>query len=312
MKVEDIKRIAVVGAGLMGHGIAQEFALAGYEVSLNDLTDEMLKQALRDIRRNLKMLAEMGLIARDRIEPALNKIQVNTLLEELVSDVDVVIEAVFEDLAIKQQVFRELDKHCPEHTILASNSSSLMPSQMASATSRPDKVLVTHYYNPPYLLPLVEVVKSPLTSDETVQTIYELMKKAGKTPVILRKEALGFIGNRLQFALVREAFSIVEKGIASPEDIDVVIKNSFGRRLSVAGLFEIFDIAGWDLGVPVYSYIVPDLETSKDLPRLLKEKVERGELGVKTRKGFYEYTPESAEALRRRVAGALLEIAKWS
>jgi 3-hydroxybutyryl-CoA dehydrogenase len=311
MGINDIKRILVVGAGLMGHGIGQEFALSGYNVLLNDLDDERLEHAVSNIKRNLHMMRELGIVAEEEIEPTLKRIQTSVSLKEMASEADVVIEAVYENLTLKKNIFRELDEFCPDHTILASNTSSYMPSELASVTNRPEKVLVTHYFNPPHLLPLVEIVRSPLTSDESVNKIYDLLVKVGKKPAVVQKEAPGFIGNRLQMALGREALSIIEKGIASAKDVDTVIKNGFGRRLSVAGMFEIFDIAGWDLAIPVYSYIVPDLEVSKEVPQVLKEKVDRGELGVKTGKGFYEYTPESAEELRRRIAMALVEISRW-
>jgi 3-hydroxybutyryl-CoA dehydrogenase len=155
------------------------------------------------------------------------------------------------------------------------------------------------------------VVRGERTSDETVDLITNLLVKVGKKPAIVEKEVLGFIGNRLQVALGREALSLVEKGIATPESVDTVVRNGFGRRLSVAGLFEIFDIAGLDLGLAVASYIGPDLESSGEVSSLLKEKVERGELGVKAGKGFHEWTPESAEALRQKIAKALIEIARW-
>jgi 3-hydroxybutyryl-CoA dehydrogenase len=312
MNVEDIQKVTVIGAGLMGHGIALEFALGGYEVYVHDVSQEKLDQARETIKNTLQMLVRSGLATAEQSDVATSRLHTGTVLEEVAADVDVVIEAVFENLELKQELFGKLDGICPERTVLASNSSSLMPSQLAPATARPDKVLIAHYFNPPYLLPLVEIVPGKETSDETVKVIQDLLIKVGKKPVIVKKEALGFIGNRLQFALGREALSIVQKGIATPEDVDTVIKNGFGRRLSVAGLFEIFDIAGLDLGLAVASYIGPDLESSTEGSPLLKEKVERGELGVKTGKGFREWTPESAEASRKKIAKALIEIARWS
>ncbi len=312
MLVDDIKHIGVVGAGLMGHGIAQEFALAGYEVHLNDLTEEKLQQALEDIQANLQRLMGFGLVTQDQAEFTPARIHTSTELGEVAADTDLVVEAVFEDLELKQQLFQQLDTLCPERTILASNTSTLMPSLLASATERPDRVLVTHYYNPPYLVPLVEVVRGPETSDEVVETVDVLLTRVGKTPAIVQKEAPGFIGNRLQVALFREALSIVERGIATPRDVDIVVRNGPGRRWAAAGPFEIWGIAGWDLVCALWPYLSPDLESSTEVPSLLREKVERGELGSKTGKGFYEWTPESAEALRRRIARALIEIARWS
>jgi 3-hydroxybutyryl-CoA dehydrogenase len=172
-------------------------------------------------------------------------------------------------------------------------------------------VLVTHYYNPPHLVPLVEVVRGPETSDEAIETVHGLLTKVGKSPAIVQKEAPGFIGNRLQAALFREALSIVERGIASPQDVDAVVRNGIGRRWAAAGPFEIWGIAGWDLIYAASTYLSPHLESSTEPSSLLREKVERGELGVKTGKGFYEWTPESAEALTRRIARVLIEIAHW-
>ncbi len=312
MKVDEIQQIAVVGAGLMGHGIAQEFALAGYEVHLNGRSEEKLQHALKNIQGNLQRLVEFNLATRDQADLASTRIHASPVLGEVVSDVDMVVEAVFENLPLKQQLFREMDGMCPTRTILASNTSSFMPSQLASATQRPDRVLGTHYYNPPYLLPLVEVVRGPQTSDETLSTVHELLQRVGKSPVIVQKEVPGFIGNRLQFALAREALFLVQSGIASPQDVDTVVKTSLGRRWAVAGPLEVGELAGWDIALAVASYLQPELDGSPEVSPLLRERVSRGELGVKTGKGFYEWTPESAEALKRRIQHALIEIAQWT
>jgi len=307
MNMDDIRRITIVGAGLMGHGIGQEFAVAGYEVTLHDLSDEILEKALQDIGRNLKMLVDFGLVSEEQLRTASEAVHLNANLGEAVATSDMVIEAISEDLNVKRQVFATLDKACPANTILASNSSSFLPSQMASATGRPDKVLVTHYFNPPYLLPLVEIVRSPITSDETVSTVYELMLGIGKRPAIVQKEVPGFIGNRLQMALIRECLSIVEKGIASAEDVDTVVKNGFGRRLAVAGPIEVFDIGGWDI-IHGLRQLFDDIESSPGLSQLVTDMVERGDLGVKTGSGFYDWTSESTEEARRRIAKGLVTI----
>ena len=312
MKADEIRRIAIVGAGLMGHGIAQEFALANYEVHLHSRTEESLQKAIHNIQANLERLKRLGLVTREQAESVPTKIHTSAVLKEAVEDVDVVIESVYEDLALKQQIFQALDKMCPERTILASNTSTLMLSQFTAGTRRPDKVLVTHYANPPYLIPLVEIVRSEKTSDETVTTMYDLLTKMGKRPIIVQKEVPGFVLNRLQGALLREALWLVQNGVASPQDVDIAIKTSIGRRWAVAGVFEVFEIAGWDLLLAIASGLLPHLASSPEVPPLLKEKVERGELGVKTGKGFYEWTPESTEALKQRIAQALVKIEQWS
>ena len=295
----------------MGHGIAQEFAMAGYHVTMNDRTSEILDKAVEGIKRNLNTMRQVGLIQEQDVSKTLENLALEPSLEKASKDADLVVEAVYENLELKQEIFKKLDSYCPKHTILASNSSSLMPSYMAKATNRPEKVLIAHYFNPPYLLPLVELVKSEYTSDETVQCLFDLYTSMGKKPAVVQKEVPGFIGNRLQAALLRECLSLVENGVAAPRDIDVVVRNSFGRRLVAAGPFEIFDMAGWDLAIAVAKYLIPHIESSNEIPKVLKEKVEAGELGVKTGKGFYEYTEESAEELRSRMAKALIKIASW-
>ena len=300
----------MVGAGLMGHGIAQEFLLAGYDVRLHDVTEERLVRARESIRSNLQLLTGIGLIAPGAAERAPARLRTTTVLKEAVSGADLVIEAAFEDLNLKREIFRSIDALTPDHAILASNSSSFMPGLMASATGKPGNVLVAHYFNPPYLLPLVELVRHETTSDETVNALFELLTRMGKTPVVVRKEAPGFVGNRLQAALFREALSIVEQGIATPADVDTVIRNGFGRRLGAAGVFEIWEIAGWDLILAICENLFPTLESRTTPAPTLKEMVARGELGVKTGRGFYDWTPESVNALKTRIAGTLAEIAR--
>ena len=308
MNVDDIRQVAVVGAGLMGHGISLVFALGGYQVRLNDLSEESLQQATANIRTNLDTLRRMGLLDGRQAAGAPDRIRTSTSLHDTVADADVVIEAVFEDLDLKRRVFGELDELSPERTILASNTSTFMSSQLAPATGRPDKVVVANWWNPPYLLPLVEVVRGPETSNDTVETLAELLTKVGKRPVVLQKESLGFIGNRMQIALLREAISIVERGIASAEDVDTVVKNSFGRRLAVAGPFEVFDIAGWDTIRAILSQLIPEIESSRDVPALIEKMVDKGDLGLKSGQGFYPWTSEAAASLRQRIAQALATI----
>ena len=312
MGVEGIRKIGVVGAGLMGHGIAQEFALGGYDVCLHDISEELLEQARDNIRRNLGIMAEAGMVLEDAVETVPDTIRMSTHLGDAVVEADYVVEAVTEDLALKQRVFAEMDRLCPAHTIIASNTSTFMPSSLALATGRPDKVLVTHYFNPPHFVPIVEVVRHDGTSDSTFATAMELLGKIGKRPVGLRKEIPGFIGNRLQFALLRECLSLVEKGVASPEDIDAVVKNSFGRRLSVAGPFEVFDAAGWDTIYAILNELSPDLDASDTPSVIAADNVLQGRLGLKSGAGMYDWTAESAEELRERIAHALIEIERWT
>ena len=305
-KIDNIKNIAVIGAGLMGHGIAQEFACAGYRVYLHDITEEQLNNARVQIGKNLMLLAENAVIEEISISATLQRIHTTTDLTVAAKTADFVVEAVSENLPLKQHIFEELDSLCQPHTILASNTTALMPSQIGVNTKRTDKILNTHYFNPPYLIPLVELIRSPNTSDETVSVTFDLLTAIGKTPAIIDKEALGFVGPRLQAALIREAFAIVEQGIASAETVDLVVRNSFGRRLSVAGPFEVFELAGWDLVLAAFEELYKDLNSSPDINPLLREMVESGKLGVKSGEGFYQWTDERQQALRNRMSQALI------
>ena len=311
MNVDKIQKVAVIGAGLMGHGIAQEFAQGGYEVGLNDVSDEALEKAIVQIRDNYTMLEREGLLRQGEGEKAIGLVQTSVDIGVAVDGANLVIEAVVEDLTLKLDIFEKLDTWCEPQTILATNSSSYMPSKIAAATERPEKVVGMHYFNPPFLMPLVEIIKSDQTSDQTAQLAYDLMVKIGKSPVMVQKEVPGFIGNRIQAAVWREILWLVEEGIATPRDIDTVVKTGLGRRLSVAGPFELTDLTSLAMKQAIMEELLPSLASGQKVPVILKEKVEEGELGIRTGRGFYEWTPESGEDLKARVAKALIEIGKW-
>jgi len=262
---EHIKRIGVIGAGIMGHGIAQEFAVAGYKVHLTDSSPGSLQKAGGTIAANL---------AESRNSPILlNNISFFTSLAEAMDAVDFVVEAVTENLPLKQRLFAEIDQHAPPHAILASNSSSFMPSQLAPSTKRPQQVLY---------------------------------KRIGKVPVVVEKERLGFIGNRLQLALFREALALVDEGVCSIQDVDTVIHTSIGRRWSAAGVFEVFDLAGLDTVLAVATQLFPDLSNATEPPESLKRRVAQGDLGIKSGMGFYDWPPEHALEAKARIRNALL------
>ena len=294
----------------MGHGIALELAAYGYDIDLHDRDQSQLERARGGIAEGLARLVDIGRITAVDAAGAPARIAIGTDLRSAVAGADLVIEAVSEDIEVKRTVFRDIDAWAPRHAILASNTSTFMPSLLAAATTRPERVLVAHYFNPPYLLPLVELVRGALTADETVATMRALYEGIGKSPAVVQREAPGFVGNRLQMALLREALAIVDAGIASPQDVDTIIRTSFGRRLAVAGVFEVFEAAGWDLTLAVADQLFPAIDRSPEPPLSLREKVARGELGLKTGRGFYDWTPESAAALRNRISNALAAIAR--
>ena len=292
----------------MGHGIAQEYAMAGYFVKLFDIDERALDGAKDRIEDNLEQMVAFRLVDPEEVRSVRDRIATLSHLPDAAGEADLIVEAVKEDLEVKRALYRELDALAPSRAILASNTSTLMPSLLASATSRPEKVLVTHYFNPPYLLPLVEVVPHPGTSRETVDTAIGMLTHLGKSPALLKREVPGFIGNRLQIALLREALALVEDGTATVEDVDTVIRNSFGRRWAGGGIFEAWDLAGWDVVAQVAENLLPEISASQTLSPVLREIVERGDYGTKTGRGFYSYTPESADALRQRIQKILVAI----
>ena len=313
MEFDDVKTIAVIGAGNIGHGIALTLGLAGYRVRLNSTNETSLQKGMDLIKADLDRLVELDMAKPDPAQAALNKISTTTSLEEASRDSDVVIEAVYENLDLKRQIFKDLDSFCPERTILASSTSTMIPSRLSEVTQRPDRVLVAHYTGPAFVSPLVEIVRTEQTSDETVDVIFQVLTKSGKRPVIVQKEVPGFIANRLTTALLREALSMVQRGIASPEDIDTVLKTGHPRRWVAAGLFEHIDVeAGWDLVLTGMALLLPEIDSSMDVMKLLQEKVDKGELGAKTGKGFYDWTPEAEAATRQKIVNVFIEIEKMS
>jgi 3-hydroxybutyryl-CoA dehydrogenase len=305
MKLEKIEKVAVVGAGLMGHGICLEFAAAGFEVSLTDTSAEVLSSAPERIRHDLRTMAELGLLDSATAAAAPERIQTTPDLAVAVAGADVIVEAASEDLAVKQRLFAEMERLAPPTAILASNSSTFMPSEVAAKVERRGRVLVAHYFNPPHLLPVVEIVRGPETDDDAVATMYELYVRMGKRPAIVQKEAPGFVGNRLQIALFREALSLVEQGVASVEDIDTVVRFGFGRRLAAGGPFEIADAAGADLWAIVSGNLMPHIASNTEIPGFYRAMIERGEAGMKAGKGFYPWTLDTAAEVRDRMARSL-------
>jgi 3-hydroxybutyryl-CoA dehydrogenase len=312
MNVDDVKKVAVIGAGLIGQAAALEFSLGGYQVNLNSRSQESLQRGMAGVQGMFRRVIGFGMATQEQADAAMSRISTSVDLKTCVQDVQVVYEAVYEDLKLKQRLFRDMDAFCAESTIFVSGTSTLSLKDLASATNRPHKMLLANYSNPPYLVPLAEVMRNEDTSDETVQVFCDLLIRAGKKPVVIQKEVPGFVGNRLQVSLLREALHLIEEGVVTAQDVDMIIKSSIGRRWAVAGIFEVFELAGVDLILSVSGYLIPYLSTTTEPSPVLRQKVERGELGVKTGKGFYDWTLESAEALRQRIAHALVEIEKWS
>jgi len=300
MKLEDVRNVSVIGAGIMGHGIAQTYALGGYQVSINDVSDSLLDNAMGHIRADLDVLVDEALISQDEVNDALCRITTSSDLEKVVCDADFVTEAIIEDSEAKRRLFDQLDVLCPPRTILASNSSSLLISDFASGISRQDKVILTHWFNPPHIVPAVEIIRGRETSDETAELVYALLKKVGKMPVRILKEIPGYLVNRIQMAMIREVWYLWEQGIASPEDIDLAVKGSFGFRLASIGPLLTADMAGIDTYYRVTKYLFPLLNDSDEPPLTIRKMVENGELGAKSGKGFFDHSQEEWNKIIKR------------
>ena len=302
--------IAVIGAGQMGPGIAQSCAMAGYAATIIARSTASLDKAKSKIRANLDAMCQYDLVAVDEIDAILNRIHFRSDGLAGAADADLVIEAALENLPLKQQLFVDLEAVCRPDTIFASTTSGLRAADIGARTQHPERVIVAHYWNPPHLLPLVEVAPSAQTSSGVTETITAFLKSTGHAPVLVRKDVLGFVANRLQHALWREALAIVEQGVASPDDVDEALKTSFGARTPVLGIFEHMDLVGLDLVEYLHSYLLADLDTQAGPNRVLKERVARGDLGAKTGKGFYDWSVHSAADVIRARDTELLEQAR--
>jgi 3-hydroxybutyryl-CoA dehydrogenase len=305
-----IGNIAVIGAGLMGHGIAQIFAVNGYNVTLMDLQDDLVSKAIENIRSNLAFMAQKGIGHPDHIGAAIARVKTTVDLNEAAAKAHFVVEAVSENLELKQKIFQELDSLCPKETILATNTSVISITEIAQKAGMRERIVGTHFWNPPYLIPLVEVVKGKETAVWAVDATFDLLKGLGKHPVRVNLDVPGFVGNRLQHALWREAVSIVDKGIADPATVDECIKFGFGIRLPVLGPLENADMVGLDLTLAIHDYILKYIDSSPEPSPILREKVERGDLGFKTGQGFQKWSAEEADRARRNLVEYLLDWTK--
>ena len=290
MELDKIKRILVVGAGTMGHAIAQVYATAGFEVDLVDLNQEVLDNAMNKIKSNLSLLVEYKHVKSGEISNILNRIHPSTDLKVAAQNCDLVLEAVSEDRNVKREVFSQLDEFCSEDIILASNTSELNIFNVAKVKN-PKRLVIHHWFHPPYIIPLVEIVAGRKTSSEVIDISFKLLEKIGKKPLILKKFTNAFVVNKIQQAINSAVFVLLIKGIASPEEIDMAIKNTLGIRLPFAGVVQNLDFVGLD----VVNDIIKNMG-GMDLV-LLKDKVENGQLGAKTSIGFYDYQGRTEEEI---------------
>jgi 3-hydroxybutyryl-CoA dehydrogenase len=292
-------RVTVVGAGLMGHGIAQIFAVAGHDVVVQDPYSPSLDSLHARILANLRDLGDD--------ESAVNRVRVVADLGEAVAQADYVVEAAPENLKLKQDIFAVVEAHAPADAVLASNTSVIPITAIMGGLRDRSRAIGTHFWNPPFLVPLVEVIQTEWTDPSVVDWTIKLHRAIGKTPVHVKKDVPGFIGNRLQHALWREAISLVERGICDAETVDIVVKASFGRRIAVLGPIENSDLVGTDLTLAIHQHVLPDIESRPGPSPLLEQMIAEGKMGFKSGEGFRVWPPEAQAEIRAGMVAHLKE-----
>ncbi len=294
----------VIGAGLMGHGITLALARYGHQVAITDPDKEVLQSVPKRVSKGLKALG----CDDEEIAHTLNRIKQMDSIADSVLNADIVIEAAPENLLLKQKIFAEVEKNVPEDAILASNTSVIPISEIMGNLKTRHRTVGTHWWNPPHIIPLVEVVKNKWTENNIVTQTVEIIKSLGKTPVVVQKDIPGFIGNRLQHAMWREAISLVENGVCDAEAVDTVVKSSFGSRLAVLGPLENADMVGTDLTLDIHRNLLFDLEQRGEPSPYLSKLVEDGSLGMKSGKGFRSWTKMESSAVRTRLQQYLIRL----
>ncbi|MBM3810278.1 MAG: 3-hydroxyacyl-CoA dehydrogenase family protein [Acidimicrobiia bacterium] len=302
----EFRQAAVIGTGMMGPGIALTLALGGLRATILSRSQASAEAGLEKARSQLKLLSENGLASLD----AAALLSATAEFDAAIGAADIVVESAPEKMDFKQDLFARMDAIAKPDAVLASNTSGLSITAIASRCRRPERVLTTHFWNAPHLMPLVEIVKGEKTDHAVAQAVGELLTRCGKVAVMVKRDTPGQLGNRLQMALVREAVHIVEAGIADVEDVDLVAKNGFGLRLPVYGIFEHQDAVGLDMALAITEYVSSDLYSQPRAPDLMRRKVAEGKLGAKTGEGFYDWSKKDIVEVKRRRDGFVLDFLK--
>jgi 3-hydroxybutyryl-CoA dehydrogenase len=295
----------------MGPGIALALAMGGIRATLLSRSAAGTALGLEKARAQGRVLTDNQLAGAAEVERAMELLDGSTDFDRSIAQADLVVESGPEDLVWKQDLFARMDALATPDAVLASNTSGLSITAIAARCTRPERVLTTHFWNPPHLMPLVEIVQGDKTSGDVVRDVRDLLAACGKTPVVVRKDRPGQLGNRLQMALLREAANIVAEGIADAEDVDAVARNGFGLRMPAYGIFEHQDVVGLDLGLRVLEYVVRDLYNEPRAPEYFRELVRSKNLGAKTGRGFYDWSVKSADEVRARRDAFLVEVLRY-
>jgi 3-hydroxybutyryl-CoA dehydrogenase/5-formyl-3-hydroxy-2-methylpyridine 4-carboxylate dehydrogenase len=298
MSAGDTRKVAVIGAGTMGPGMAATFARNGFETSLFDVKPEQLDKAKGTIDFVYTTLTNGGFMTAADADAGRARIHPTTDLAEAVRNADFVLETVPEQKGLKQQVFQDLEKLVGDDVILASNTSGIPITELATVTRVPGRVIGMHWSNPPHLIPVIEVIRGEQTSDETAQATVAMVEKIGMVPALVDRDIAGFVENRILYAIMREALHLLDEGVASAEAIDTIVKWGIGYKLAVIGPLELLDMAGLDIYTSVASYLNKDLNASPGISSTVTGKVAEGKLGMKTQGGLFPYTPERIQQLQ--------------
>ena len=311
MKLESINHISIIGTGMIGASLAALFTGNGYRTTMVAIDDTQAQAGMSRYDDCFKDLIAKQLVTEKQARACAKLLSVTQSYEDI-AETDFIFECVFERLDVKYGVYELIEKHCHRFQALASSTSAISPDDLCGGFKQKDKLVVAHPWNPPHLVPSVELVASKYTNEKALQTVYEVLESTGRKVVIMKKCAPGFIGNRLQHALYREAVNMVEQGIATPEDIDKTLMYSFVPRYTSIGIFEHFDYAGLDMIVSIDDYLFPDLSNAAKTQDFIRSKYEAGNLGQKTGQGVYDWSKVDMEDFRMRAAKPYLAFFNWS
>lgn len=311
MKLKGIDHVAIIGTGMIGSSQAALFTGNGYRTTMYAVNDEEAAKGIKQYQGFFDVLRQKELITEEQIERCARYLSTTKDYKDI-ADADFIIECVPEDLELKHSVYRVIEEHCTHFKAVISTTSAKSADDLAKGfTKHKDKIMVAHPFYPPHLILFVEIVRGEHTSDEAVKTAYDILESCGRKPIVANKSVPGFVANRLQHALVREAAYMVDQGIASAADVDKALMHSFAPRYSVVGLFEHQDAAGLDLVKSIQDYLLPDLCTSKNTPDLITGHVAKGELGMKTGKGIHDWPPERQKEFHEKAAAPYFKFFNW-